>query len=145
MSGWSAAEGCADPVDRTQLDRLLEEVGAQTLSRYVASYLELLPERMAGLERAVAVGAGSQALRIMADLRTSSTMLGARRLATLVAVAQMELRALPARRWESAVRALPGEARAVDGALRSALVELSGREKGPSGHPRSDSPGPPKR
>lgn len=145
MYGQSMADGPADPIDRAQWELVLDEVGARALSCYAASYLELLSERLDGLERAVAVGAWAEALRIMADLRTSSAMLGAGRLAILVARAEAQLKSARVDRRQSVIRSLHGEALAVQGTLRSALAELSGREKGRSGHLRSDSPEPPNR
>ena len=143
--GRSVANGTAGPVDRAQWEGVLAEVGARALSRYTVSYLELLSERVAVLERAVAGGAGVEALRIMADLRMSSAMLGARRLAALVARAEAELRSPRVERRQSALRAVRGEARAVGSMLRSALAELSAEQQGGPGQPRADPPAPPNR
>lgn len=132
MDGASAAGGPADSVDRDQWERVLGEVGPRALRRYAASYLELLPERLAGLGRAVATGDRPETVRIAADLRTSSTMLGARRLATLVALVESAPEAVCADR-RRALRVLRDEAHAVERALWSALTGLSGRQTGPVG------------
>jgi HPt (histidine-containing phosphotransfer) domain-containing protein len=59
-------------------------VGEQSLRRYIRAYLELLPERLERIERAIALADTGDATRLMFDLRASSAMLGARRLAELL-------------------------------------------------------------
>ncbi len=145
MKGRSAADRPADPVDRARWESILDEVGTRALIRYTMSYLELLPERLDDLEHAAAVGAAPQALRIMADLRTSSAMLGAGRLAALVTRAETELRTSGTQWQQTTMRALRAEAGAVDAALRAALAELTSAKDFRAGQPRSDPPAPPNR
>ena len=117
------AARCPDPepdfgaVSRAQLDRVREDVGPRTLRHYVGAYLELLPVRLDRIERAIAAADPAEAVRVMFDLRASSAMLGARRLAALVSTLESTLRiGLPVGPEQLAV--LRAEARAVAGALR---------------------------
>jgi HPt (histidine-containing phosphotransfer) domain-containing protein len=131
------AEASEDPIDRAQWERILDEVGVRVLRRYAAAYLDLLPERLDGVECALALGAWTDAVRIMADLHASSAMLGALRLAALAERVQSELESVSGGRRSPAVWALRGEACAVDRTVRQALDGLSGRQGGQS---RADSP-----
>lgn len=133
MHSRPAAGESANPVDRAQWERMLGEVGPRTLRRYAESYLELLPERLDDLERAMAADDRFEASRITADLRTSSAMLGARRLAALVTRVEAALNTARTGRKESAARSLRDEAHALARALRSALAEPIEHAVGPAG------------
>ena len=87
--GRSADEG--DVVSRTHLAQVRAEVGDVTLRRYAQAYLDVLPERLERIEQALAAADYAKATDVMFDLRVSSEMLGATRLAALVA----ELEAAP--------------------------------------------------
>lgn len=109
-----------EAVGRAQLARVLEDVGARTLRHYVHAYLDLLPGRLDRIEQAIATADTSEATRVMFDLRSSSAMLGARRLTTLVSTLESTLRiGLPIGPAQLAV--LRAEARAVGAALHRLL------------------------
>jgi hypothetical protein len=114
-----------EPVDLARLAKVLDEVGGQTLRRYAEAYLDLLTDRLDGIEQALGDGHGADAVRLMIDLRVNSAMLGANRLVALVAGAET---ALPTGRPIDSARmaALRAEAAAVSDALRRALDDLSG-------------------
>ena len=106
-----------EAVSRAQLARVREDVGARTLRHYVRAYLDLLPARLDRIEQAIATAEPAEATRVMFDLRSSSAMLGARRLCALLSTLESTLRiGLPAGPAQLAV--LRAEARAVAAALR---------------------------
>ena len=75
----SAGEG--PTVDRGRLARLRADVGDETLRRYADAYLNLLPERLDLVERAVAADERAEALRTLTDVRVGAAMLGAHQFA----------------------------------------------------------------
>jgi len=109
-----------EAVGRAHLARVREDVGDETLRRYARAYLALLPERLDLIERAVIAGEGAEAVKVMFDLRVSSAMLGAARLAALISAFESSLLVgLPAGSAQVAV--LRVEADAVAEALGAAL------------------------
>ena len=109
-----------EAVGLTQLARVREDVGPRTLRHYVGAYLDLLPGRLDRIEQAIAAADPAEATRVMFDLRSSSAMLGARRLSALLSALESTLRlGLPAGPAQLAV--LRAEARAVGCALRRLL------------------------
>jgi HPt (histidine-containing phosphotransfer) domain-containing protein len=125
MSGPARRPGCEEPevgaVSRAQLARVREDVGEPTLRHYAGVYLELLPGRLDRIERAIAAADTAEATRVMFDLRSSSAMLGARRLPALLSALESTLRiGLPAGPAQLAV--VRAEARAVATALGRLLA-----------------------
>jgi HPt (histidine-containing phosphotransfer) domain-containing protein len=128
------AARCPDPepeleaVSRRQLARVREDVGPRTLRHYVGAYLDLLPVRLDRIEQAIAAAEPAEATRVMFDLRSSSAMLGARRLTALVSTLESTLRiGLPVGPAQLAV--LRAEAHAVAGALRRMQGDSLGRSR----------------
>jgi HPt (histidine-containing phosphotransfer) domain-containing protein len=120
-------------VSRAQFARVREDVGARTLRHYASAYLDLLPIRLDRIEQAIAAADPAEATRVMFDLRSSSAMLGARRLCALLTNLESTLRiGLPAGPAQLAV--LRAEARAV----RCALGRLL--DGGSLGVPNGDGP-----
>ena len=118
-----------EAVSRAQLARVREDVGIRTLRHYVEAYLELLPERLDRIERAISAADNVEATRVMFDLRVSSSMLGARRLPAMISALESTLRiGLPTGPAQLAV--LRTEARAVAVALRRAVSGGPGRLRG---------------
>lgn len=87
--GRDAAGG--DVVSRAHLAQVRAEVGDEALRRYARAYLDLLPDRLARIEQALAAADYAEATRVMFDLRVSSEMLGTTRLGALIT----ELEAAP--------------------------------------------------
>jgi hypothetical protein len=73
-----------EAVSRAQLARVREDIGEASLRHYVDAYLELLPDRLDRIDRAVAAADTAEATRVMFDLRAASAMLGASRLPPLL-------------------------------------------------------------
>lgn len=71
------------PLDHAVLDALRQDVGEQVLRSFIRTYIDLLIIRLAGIDRAIGRRDCAEALREVPDLRTSSAMLGAVRLAEL--------------------------------------------------------------
>jgi hypothetical protein len=102
-----------EAVDRVLLARLRDEVGDDALRRYAAAYLGLLADRIDRIEQAVDAGERAEAVGVMFDLRTSSTMLGASRLAALIGLLERSLTADLADGWKVWMAILRAEADAV--------------------------------
>lgn len=79
-SGPPAAD---EAVDRARLAMMREEVGEEALRRYAAAYLDRLWGRIDRLAEAARTRPDDDGLRAVFDLRVSSAMLGATRLAAL--------------------------------------------------------------
>ncbi len=109
-----------EAVDQVRLAGLRAEVGDATLRRYVEAYLDLLAERLDRIERAMDADARAEAIRVMLDLRVSSAMLGASRLAALIGFLERPLPAKPATGGKASMKVLRTEADAVARALRVA-------------------------
>jgi hypothetical protein len=107
-----------EAVDGVVLVRLRDDVGDDTLRRYAAAYLGLLADRLERIERAMDTGERAEAIGVMFDLRTSSTMLGASRLAALIGLLERSLTADLADGWKVWMANLRVEADAVMLALR---------------------------
>jgi len=109
-----------EAVDRAHLARVLEDVGERTLRRYALAYLDLLPGRLERIRQAAVSANTAEALRVLFDLRASSSMLGAGRLAAaaswLEATVRSGLAPEPAQ-----LAALRTEARVVQARLRDLL------------------------
>lgn len=78
------ASGPAEPVDRVRLARVRDEVGEDTMRRFIAMYLDLLQPRLKRIAQPRESGR-ADGLRAAHDLRVASEMLGAARLADAVA------------------------------------------------------------
>ena len=91
MAGAEPSETGDEPVSRAHLSRLRAEVGDATLRRYAQAYLDLLPERLDGIGRAIGADDTAEAERLIVDLQISSRMLGARRLAAILAALESSL------------------------------------------------------
>lgn len=117
-------------VDRAHLAQVRAEVGDRTLRRYARVYLGLLPLRIERIERALAAADYPEAVSVLFDLRVSSEMLGATRLAWLVS----ELESAP----RLGLPADPAQFRRVHAeALRVAAVVRAAVHGGCLGHPAS--------
>jgi HPt (histidine-containing phosphotransfer) domain-containing protein len=114
------------PVNQAVLAALRQDVGEQVLQSFIRTYIELLISRLAHIERALDQRESADALQDVPDLRTSSAMLGAERLAELTeALEQL----LDRGRVAAAAALLPGirsEAAAVVLALRATGSERTG-------------------
>ena len=141
----SAASGPRDvppvdhpPVDHAVLASLRQDVGQQVLRSFVRTYIDLLISRLAHIERALERRDSADALQDVPDLRTSSAMLGAGRLAELTeALEQL----LGRGRIGAAAALLPGirgEAAAVVLALRSADDDRADPDPDPDPDPDAD-------
>jgi HPt (histidine-containing phosphotransfer) domain-containing protein len=104
----SASARAGPPVNAAVLDRLRDEIGGRALKRVVAAYLGLLDQRLDRVARALDGGDREDAGRAVLDLRVSSEMLGADRLAELAAATAR----LVAERRDEQCRELIAEARA---------------------------------
>jgi HPt (histidine-containing phosphotransfer) domain-containing protein len=93
MSGEERSEIGDEPVSRAYLSRLRAEVGDTMLRRYAQAYLDLLPERLDRIGRAVVAADTAEAAHVVIELQISSEMLGARRLAALLAALETSLEA----------------------------------------------------
>ncbi|MEY9930232.1 hypothetical protein ABH926_004877 [Catenulispora sp. GP43] len=71
-------------MDRVRLARVRDEVGESTMRRFIATYLDLLQPRLKRIVQPRESGR-ADGLRAAYDLRVASEMLGAGRLAGLVA------------------------------------------------------------
>lgn len=71
------------PIDHAVLTALRQDVGDQILRSFIRTYVDLLIIRLAHIDRAVGRRDCQDALQEVPDLRTSSAMLGAMRLAEL--------------------------------------------------------------
>lgn len=117
------------PVDQAVLTALRQDVGDQVLQSFIWTYIRLLISRLGRIEGAIDRRDSVDALRDVPDLRTSSAMLGAGRLADLTEAMEYFL---DRGRFAAASGLLPGirtEAAAVVTSLRA----LDGRRTGP--HP----------
>jgi HPt (histidine-containing phosphotransfer) domain-containing protein len=114
------------PIDHAVLAALRQDVGEQVLQAFIRTYVDLLISRLGRIDQAIADGDGAAARLDVPDLRTSSAMLGAGRLAELAdALEQL----LGRGRIAAAGALLPtirGEAAAVVLALRAAGENGSG-------------------
>jgi Hpt domain len=107
------------PIDHAVLTALREDVGEQVLRSFIRTYLDLLIIRLARIDRAIGRRDSADALKDVPDLRTSSAMLGAMRLADLTEALE---HFLSRGRIAAAAGLLPGvraEAAAVVIALRA--------------------------
>jgi HPt (histidine-containing phosphotransfer) domain-containing protein len=84
MASLTPASGATEPVDRARLAEVRDEFGEDTIQRFIAMYLELLKIRLKLIVEPVERG-GTDGLRAASDLRVSSEMLGAVRLAEVAA------------------------------------------------------------
>ncbi|WP_194909250.1 hypothetical protein [Catenulispora rubra] len=91
MAGDDPSETGGEPVSRAHLSRLRAEVGDETLRRYAQAYLDLLPERLDRIGRAIRAHDTAEAERVIVDLRISSKMLGTRRLAATLTALESSL------------------------------------------------------
>lgn len=106
-----------EAVDRARLAGLRAEVGDAALRRYAEAYLDLLAERLDRIERAMDADTPAEAIRVMVDLRVSSAMLGASRLAALIEMSERPLPAERATGGKSPMAVLRAEASSVARAL----------------------------
>jgi HPt (histidine-containing phosphotransfer) domain-containing protein len=107
------------PLDHAVLTALRQDVGDQVLESFIRTYIDLLIIRLAHIDRAIGRRDCADALQEVPDLRTSSAMLGAVRLAEL---AERLEQVLSRGRIAAAAEVLPGvraEAAAVVIALRA--------------------------
>jgi HPt (histidine-containing phosphotransfer) domain-containing protein len=133
MLGSSKPAWNIEALDLAQWKRVRDDVGVEALFRYAELFLDMLADRIDTIEWAVGTGAVEQAARTLADLRTSSSMLGAVRLAHVAAAAEAALRQ-PARTDGSLdLRTLRQEADAVIHALIWALRQLPEPARRPPG------------
>ena len=107
------------PIDHAVLTALRQDIGDQVLRSFIRTYIDLLIIRLAHIDRAIGRRDCADALQEVPDLRTSSAMLGAVRLAELAGALE---RFLIQGRIPGAAGLLPGiraEAAAVVIALRA--------------------------
>jgi len=127
MASSTPASGATGPLDRARLAAVRDEVGEHAMRRFVIAYLDLLEARMERIAEPLERGR-ADGLRAAFDLRVSSEMLGAARLAELVRCAErsMEEGNLPGARQ---VALLHAEADSVAAALFAMIrAEGSGGE-----------------
>ena len=124
MLGPSKPAWNIEALNRVQWERVHDDVGTETLFRYASLYLDMLADRIETIEWAVEVGAVEHAVRVLVDLRTSSSMLGAERLALAAATAEQVLHRPAGDRGAPDLRALHDEADAVIAALLWAIRQL---------------------
>ncbi|HEU5429086.1 MAG TPA: Hpt domain-containing protein [Actinocrinis sp.] len=124
MLGPSKSEWNIEALNRAQWERVHDDVGTETLFRFASLYLDMLADRIETIEWAVEAGAVEHALRVLADLRTSSAMLGVERLAHAAAAAEVVLQQPAVEYGALDLRALHDETDAVIGALIWALRQL---------------------
>lgn len=124
MLGPSKPAWNIEALNLAQWDRVHDDVGTETLFQYASLYLDMLADRIEAIEWAVAAGNAEHAARILADLRTSSAMLGVERLARAAAAAEDALHRPAGDQQDSDLSALRDEARAVIGALIWAIRQL---------------------
>ena len=119
MAGEEPSAIGGEPVSPAYLSRMRAEVGDTMLRRYAQAYLDLLPERLDRIGRAVGADDAAEAAHVVIELQISSEMLGARRLAALLAALESSLEAgvVPSAVQLSHVRS---EARLAAPALRAA-------------------------
>jgi HPt (histidine-containing phosphotransfer) domain-containing protein len=81
----SAAQDRHDrsPIDHAVLAALRQDVGEQILRSFIRTFVDLLIIRLAHIDRAIGRRDCADALQEVPDLRTSSAMLGAGRLAEM--------------------------------------------------------------
>jgi len=91
MAGAEPSETGDEPVSRAHLSRMRAEVGDTMLRRYAQAYLDLLPERLDRIGRAVGAADAAEAAHVIIELQISSEMLGARRLAALLTTLESAL------------------------------------------------------
>lgn len=123
MAGSTPASGATGPVDHARLATVRDEVGEQTMRRFITSYLNLLEPRLERIAKPLERG-HADGLRAAFDLRVSSEMLGAARLADLAAGIERSLqeRKLPGARQLALLRT---EADSVAAAL-SGMIKAEG-------------------
>jgi len=124
MLGPSKPEWNIEALNRAQWERVHDDRGTETLFRYASLYLDMLADRIETIEWAVEAGAVEHAVRVLADLRTSSSMLGLERLAHAAAAAEAVLKQPAVEYGSLDLRALHAEADGVIGALIWALRQL---------------------
>lgn len=93
MAGEEPSKTGDEPVSRAHLSRMRAEVGDKMLRRYTHAYLDLLPERLDRIGRAISAADAGEAARVIIELQISSEMLGARRLAALLTTLESALEA----------------------------------------------------
>lgn len=91
MAGSTPASGATGPVDHARLAAVRDEVGEHTMRRFITAYLDLLVPRLERIAEPLERGR-ADGLRAAFDLRISSEMLGAARLADLAAGIERSLR-----------------------------------------------------
>jgi HPt (histidine-containing phosphotransfer) domain-containing protein len=91
MASSTSASGATGPVDRARLAALRDEVGEHTMRRFITTYLDLLEARLERIAEPLEPGR-ADSLRAAFDLRVSSEMLGAARLAGIAADVEATLR-----------------------------------------------------
>jgi HPt (histidine-containing phosphotransfer) domain-containing protein len=79
------------PLDHAVLTALRQDVGEQVLRSFIRTYIDLLIIRLAHIDRAVGRRDCPDALQEVPDLRASSAMLGAVRLAELAEALEQSL------------------------------------------------------
>jgi HPt (histidine-containing phosphotransfer) domain-containing protein len=107
------------PVDPAVLAALRRDVGQEVLHSFVRTYIDLLISRLANIEHAIGRRDCADALRDVPDLRTSSAMLGAARLAELAEALEHYLRLGEIAAASGLLPAIRTEAAAVVVTLRS--------------------------
>lgn len=91
MASPTPASGATEPVDRARLARVRDEVGEHTLRRFISVYLDLLRLRLRRIADPLE-GDRADGVRAAFDLRVASEMLGAFRLAEMVAEIERSFR-----------------------------------------------------
>ena len=132
MAASSPDETGDEPVSRAYLAQVRAEVGDTTLRRYAQAYLELLPVRLARIDRAIAAEDADTARQVIFELQVSSEMLGSRRLAAILVELERSLQAGLAPSTVQCARART-EAELVAGVIRAAVERDSLGRPGPGG------------
>jgi hypothetical protein len=107
------------PIDHAVLTALREDVGDEVLRSFIRTYIDLLIILLARIDRAVGRRDCADALQDLPDLRTSSAMLGAVRLAEMAEAVEHFLRRGRVAAAAGLLAGVRAEATAVVTALRA--------------------------
>lgn len=86
------------PIDSAVLERFVAETSPEAVTSFVASFVELAPERLRRIRRACTARQTEQAVIALLSLRSSAAMIGADRLVEATSVLLRGLRTVP-RPW----------------------------------------------
>jgi HPt (histidine-containing phosphotransfer) domain-containing protein len=111
------------PIDSAVLEQFVAETSTEAVAAFVASFVDLAPERLRRIRRACATRETEQAVIALLSLRSSAAMIGADRLVGATSALLRVLRSAP-RPWAAIDDAVEHQ---VGAAVDEVLLALTGR------------------